>query len=172
MRFFWWLNIWCTRNSTWKVSGNDNCHKLNILLACDFTQSQSYNCSYHKHKESKFNNTLKKWLIIHELFVRDKRTFEVFDIWFNFSYVFWNIVHLHLELFKLSLINIGLFNVVDGITKLTVALRYLPSPGNHKTQQTNKGSKCYSDSIIFECEVHSYGLFTKGCASSGISVKS
>lgn len=56
------------------------------------------------------------------LFVfKDKIVFEIFHIVFNFSETLEDKIHLYLELFKLSFVNICFFDIADPIFKIAIA---------------------------------------------------
>ena len=117
---------------------------------------------------------MEKWWIVHGLFASDKGLFEFFEILFDLTDVFGNIVHFDLEFFKFCFIDIGFLDIIDGVSELVITLCYLPGSWDRKTQQSNECSEGNRDRIIFETKVHRYlelsgkaSFISLGFASSG-----
>ena len=141
-------------DSPWEVTSDKRHHDLDILLACNLTQGHSENRSDYEDENSEFDDTLEKRWIVHELFMRNKRLFEFFEILFDLSDVFRNVIHFDLEFFKFRFIDVCLFDIVDWISQLVVMLSNLPGSWDSKTQQANECGKGNRDRIVFKTKVH------------------
>ena len=58
--------------------------------------------------------------------MRNKRLFEFFEILFDLSDIFRDVIHFDLEFFKFRFIDVCLFDITDGVSKLVIMLSNLP----------------------------------------------